>query len=382
MSLSYETINKTSSALVSARAGQDSSTINQYVSSAASGIATISCTSIDCAFFNRYQCNKVAEICGECLNGYIGLFGSSNTQCSLSSVASTKSASDRACDSNSDCFSGYCDQRKCSIPSKFCPSSCSSRGSCIYRINGVEQQSGSTCLESDLSCTALCSCDAGYYGQDCSLTSANYLIRKSFVATLCSGLYQSLAFQDLTTANSFKSLATTVASMLTDSSLVDESALEECAMVLVEPLLSSSSVVCEDDEAYTAVVSALSSVLENNDQLSNDLVNSITSALTALSAACQANLAVGQEPFSVVTSNLRLTTFLSDASTFTKNSSFQTAQTAFEIANNDSSGTVTLDSDLLSLSTVASFGVSAVQYLHNPFGLPSNSSTMLLNYQG
>ena len=96
-------------------------------------------------------------------------------------------------------FAEACNTQACPVRLKRCPGSyrqynATSQVDVLVECggHGVCYRATPTCIESDPTCTAVCTCDAGYATSDCSLTSAQFAasqqIRSAcFNALVCLG---------------------------------------------------------------------------------------------------------------------------------------------------------------------------------------------------
>jgi hypothetical protein len=108
------------------------------IGSTVSVLNTNDCSNVpfNCEILNRESCGWTPNTCGSCLNGYVGVSGSSNTPCvnydSVSVNVSTLQSvtvceDDSECDVWSSCIDGYC-----ASSNKTCSMDCNGRGSCRY----------------------------------------------------------------------------------------------------------------------------------------------------------------------------------------------------------------------------------------------------------
>ena len=146
----------------------------------------------DCASLNRIPCSSVAQTCGPCLDGYLGLDGPANTPCNLSSVFRSTGSS---CNSDSDCVSHLCAKGICRLSVKQCPANCTSyaNGQCVFVDgNGL---SLNFCDANDLYCRSKCSCHDGWYGIDCSWTWDQYGMILGMREKICASYYTASLIQ-------------------------------------------------------------------------------------------------------------------------------------------------------------------------------------------
>ena len=231
---------------------------------------------VSCSSLNREECERSStdNTCGECLSGYEGISGDSNTKCVSGKdyISSLSDLSSKICSSNIDCEPfGECDvstsPSSCIRGNKRCVNDCSGHGSCIYydfsqstntntnnnnnNNNGDDGNNNNNnnnnnneinkCLLGDESCEAICECESGWKGSSCSLTKTDMDLKIS--------------------------LRSELAQNLLDLSTIDEPSLDS-----VESWISSlSSLVCNVDELVKESTEIASSVTLNILELSSSL---------------------------------------------------------------------------------------------------------------
>ena len=94
------------------------------------------------------------------------------------------------CTATADC--GYifaqCVGGLCQVANKTCPHACSGAGACQFlSMSGFEQVP--ICQAGDPTCTAMCSCKAGYSGLGCEYSGTTMKAKASLRRTLLTGLY-------------------------------------------------------------------------------------------------------------------------------------------------------------------------------------------------
>jgi hypothetical protein len=83
--------------------------MKSFISSTATVLSQVDCSGApDCDSLNRMRCWSTEGTCGECLDGFLGLFGSSNSPCALrrnhiSLSSNVSSSTSPSCDSDADC---------------------------------------------------------------------------------------------------------------------------------------------------------------------------------------------------------------------------------------------------------------------------------------
>jgi Na+-transporting methylmalonyl-CoA/oxaloacetate decarboxylase gamma subunit len=170
----------------------DPNDLKNTLSSTTTVLNRANCSSApNCFSLNRMECSTLGGTCGECLSGFIGLMGSSNTPClssseihrrlQSSSRISVSSSLSNVCHSDSDCLTHglflECNLRSnfCQSIQQTCPNSCSGQGRCvfssIYDLNVTLEECGLL----DGNCVPRCECEDGFMGSSCSLLDEDFL---------------------------------------------------------------------------------------------------------------------------------------------------------------------------------------------------------------
>ena len=180
----------------------DIDSVLQSVSGVSLYLDSTNCSNYDSnncgALYNRESCSSVAHTCGNCQDGFVGVFGDSNSMCH-NSTAVQLTFPGSPCNESSTCAFGECDfmSQLCVAHSKVCPSSipdttCSGHGICEHR--GTNE--GEMCTVINNFCSVMCLCEEGYSGSSCyhdAITSQSIEADRS---SLCSALYSSAILQD------------------------------------------------------------------------------------------------------------------------------------------------------------------------------------------
>ena len=160
---------------------------SSVVNAVASHLNSANCTlALNCIVLNRTTCSSVAQTCGPCIDGYLGIAGPSNTPCQLGTALRPAGSS---CLRDSDCITHRCIIGICRLSSKLCPSNCTSawHGNCVHVDgNGVPVD---FCDANNLNCQSKCSCHVGWYGSDCSLTWEQYETNAVMREKMCASYY-------------------------------------------------------------------------------------------------------------------------------------------------------------------------------------------------
>ena len=123
----------------------------------------------NCSVLHRQKCGDVAHTCGECLSGYIGESGHSNTACFLEGPLMGDIS--KVCVTDSDCDGHqFCDPSTsiCLRQEKSCVEGCDLHGTCQHRMRSSHALT-EFCGVGDSSCYARCICDDGYGGIACAI---------------------------------------------------------------------------------------------------------------------------------------------------------------------------------------------------------------------
>jgi hypothetical protein len=254
-----------------------------------------------CQQLNRENCARTSQACGPCQAGYVGVAGDGNWPCVLSDTQAALTDVGGACNVSAQCKSNYCAGGVCAQPAKECPNACSGAGLCV--VTNYTGHHASSCTVDDPFCSVACSCDAGSYGQDCSLSAADFAFYRSMREDMCHSLYRAAAVQDVT-SDVLLNRAQLLGSILADPSQISELALYNCTYALSTTIKSNSEMAGRSDVVST-VVDTLSTVLEA-DALPLDLVEELNGAYESLSEGIQSSLAIGEEMAAYTTKNMRL----------------------------------------------------------------------------
>jgi hypothetical protein len=155
----------------------------------------VNCSSApDCESLNRLSCSSMLTVavegtCGECMIGFVGLLGSSNTLClSLSEVRRRllllpSSAARMSCVSDADCaeeglfIECNLQSKLCQSIQQSCPNACSGHGRCVFVSKYDANVSVSECGVLDVDCVPRCDCEAAYMGSSSCWLRAEEVLR-------------------------------------------------------------------------------------------------------------------------------------------------------------------------------------------------------------
>jgi hypothetical protein len=118
---------------------------------------------------------------------------------------------------------------------------------------------------------------------------------------MCKSLYDNLQIQDVS-RDVVTTRAVLISILFHDMSQISDSAFDNCSYVLIYTV--NEYPVCQGSSA-TIISSALSAVLERENN--SMMVETVSRSINILAETCQNNLAIGEEPISVVSNNMGFT---------------------------------------------------------------------------
>jgi hypothetical protein len=296
--VNYSTLDRSTAALLSQNEGSVDG-LKQTISLIATALGTANCTNApNCTALNRYDCAATANTCGRCVGSdYVGISGDSNTVClALSTLAASFSLT-TACGSDDDCASWQmCNTTShlCADVPKDCPSDCSSNGICGH-MTVTTLALVSVCSVSNPDCVSVCSCFAGYFGDDCSLSQDEWQTKQSTTSQLMTALQQvaDLETLDETSAvfwiNSMQSL-TVKTYLLNDTAVAI--ARNISLSILSSSLLDSTLLSTSSTAVLAGVVSNIVHFSASN---STEAVSDNVALLDLLAAATISPLVLGED---------------------------------------------------------------------------------------
>jgi hypothetical protein len=165
----------------------------------------------NCFAFNRMNCSTTEGTCGECLDGFLGLIGSSNTPCASSEILlfapSQDPSSSGDCDSNVDCdtvglfLECNLETHLCQSIQQSCPNSCSGHGRCLFSSKYNLSDTVDECGLLDPSCVSHCECETGFMGTSCSVDAAEFVEEVYLRHQVLESLYDLMKMENVEASN-------------------------------------------------------------------------------------------------------------------------------------------------------------------------------------
>ena len=346
----------------------DASGMVSTINNVASVLGIVDCTSAPaCGVLNRLGCASKANNCGPCMDGFIGIFGPSNTPCRMI----TSPASDLAkrafslqsedgvvgtigspCLEHADCLYFNCYEGTCESPSKQCPSAagdvislsalaapasvggtasslaeqfasfiCSGHGSCEFL--DLSGRNTSTCFVNETSCYPQCSCNEGWGGADCSLDAEKLEKKRKSRVKMCWGLINATSASD-PSLELIGTLTNSLLSSFDPNEMTDAHSIEICSLALTqlsvfvdEGLLAGSDISVavnianliskfgdvKKPQLDESVTSAPTSAPTYSSEKHG---NAMMSSLTSLQGGVSENMIGGQKPADLVSDNMKM----------------------------------------------------------------------------
>lgn len=322
-------------------------------------LGIVNCTNAPtCGFIGRELCSQVAQTCGPCKAGYVGVFGPSNLPCvyvsGTGSITNTYSVIKRtlstrthlhtldgvfgllgsSCTKSSECVYKLCVDSVCVAPEKSCPSNslttiCSGHGQCKFFDNSGFNIS--SCLVNDTSCYSTCLCHDSYGGKDCSVDPESLKKRQDARVSMCRGLFSAVSGTDPSTSV-IASLASSLLVTFDPAEMTNSSHIEVCMAGLsaISRLISSGLLKGSDPSLALNVMKTLSlfgdiRIPSDSESTVLDATSSPTSSptstptvsgashksvlmssLESLTDGIIGNMVDGQKPSALVTNNMRI----------------------------------------------------------------------------
>lgn len=281
-----------------------------------------------CQSLFRENCRRTSHTCGSCLAGYVGIMGDSNIPCfyaQLMTIISTtrrlSNNSNVGCATNSDCHPWQvCDsspldgEKSCFSKMQECPNQCTGHGHCSFR-SLVTFRNVSTCSVIDPSCVAMCLCNIGFSGEDCSIPSSEKELSESSRGSLLSSLQEILPKLDTSSTHTVEDIAAIVYTMTSSSSVVNNSTVIH-VLNITEQLLSkllqteSSDISASTILGVAKLMESLNSIgffLFKESQPSYTFLQKTITSVERISNILSKNIVPDSESFSVTQPFFRTT---------------------------------------------------------------------------
>ena len=248
-----------------------------------------------CAAMNRLPCARVANTCGQCLPGFIGVDSDSNIPCKEQSLIFPDGAQ---CVDNSSCISADCRANQCMSAKKACPNNCYGKGTCAFFDSNNFPVS--SCTVQDVSCHAQCLCVDGRYGADCSLQAQQFASYAALRETMCTSLLDTAKYNENGTETVMSTMVS-VSNIFADPSQISLNSLGNCSELLFSTIKNSTSIVCSAPRILTLVYAAIAATQAAAISINAPLkmIQSIGNVPEQLGVGCLPWLTVG-EPASTI----------------------------------------------------------------------------------
>ena len=305
-------------AALAARANDPSGT-TQIVSVSGSILNSVTCATAptDCeSRYNREPCGAKANVCGECLAGYAGVRRPDNSECKLlgSRIGQAQQRrqlySGDKCRQDSDCAQSafeVCLNRRCVTPNVTCASDCSGQGQCNF-VNLDTGKAEGSCPLGDVHCDGKCFCNAGFAGEVCQFTSAEYARQTGTRLLLLDALVNQTSVAD----SDIDTLTTWISVLLTLAQATDQlvtGSLDRLYSIISYVLYTAAftDIPSEEFEDLFASISALLVAANATDAQSTSISTAQVVSLTqAFAQQLTTDIELDQEPTSLRTTELSL----------------------------------------------------------------------------
>ena len=393
----------------------------QYSNAAVATVNAVDCSGvpISCSLLNRQECYDVPNTCGSCVNGYYGADGDANFPCIAAQYLSRNSRrglSDEdngvilrgfnnrlnsnsvgvpgdSCLSGYQCLSGSCSSTVegsgvCIDAPKSCADDCNGQGQCMYYRNSVSVKS---CSQNDDNCNAVCSCNLGYFGFDCSLNSSLvFLQRQQLRTSLCNSVSAIFAVNDVSMESIMLAVRSIGSIINVDTTQITAASLFTCSDLLFRIIDDHSDLLCSPDGftvSSAAVLKVFSTLSAASKQLAIQQREVYFSTLLFYMARwvslCRMYASVLGEPSKAAyLGTLAAISTLTNSNYYnSKNLDFPTARsTISQLTNAPASAVVsykdTSSSPGTSVRNCDNIGLSLFQFPFDPEGLSQNSHVL------
>ena len=359
-------------AMSNALATGNAAAVGQVIGAATASLNSANCSALPapCSSVNREACSTVAHTCGPCLPSFIGQSGSSNVPCGQ---ASSFKQTGSSCTNSKQCFSGLCRFGVCSVQPLLCINNCTGHGNCVY--TDLNKNILPSCAVGNPYCSASCVCKAGYFGNDCHLTLADYKSVRATRELFCDSLVQTLGKQDVS-KDVIASRMSSISSVLMDITQISETALGNCSVALIVTIREYPDIAGQSTIAPQCVT-ALSNVLEVGSALPSWLLGNISGTVSVLTTGMQSNMAIGEPAQNITSKNAQLGTSVASGSSLAT-AQFGPPRTSAQSFENVPMSSMSFGNPN-SLGSSGARGVTVAQYNNNPFGSNNTHTTVLGN---
>ena len=401
---SLTNITQLSTRLSTAESSGDSSLIMQTINAASSDLTVFDCSMApNCHSLNRRSCDKIPHTCSECLDGFIGADGPSNTQCDSDFTISPPSAGE-FCSHHKDCTPLLCIDGFCREVNKSCPSvsveECSGAGQCLFYDKATNMRL-SQCLVHNANCVSRCSCRENRYGSACSMSLDEYTNHALSRAALCDSLSYLIGEVDWSPELMLYISGALRLTFKADD-VVSSDGLRSCLRVLEALTNISDAGYLTNNDLYTddgssstqqnimdTISEFLTFIQRSNKSLQDDgdidtLVNHIVSTLNvmieSLTARISSDMVGGESALEIASSGVHLSVTFSDA-----NDLQDAVLQSPSVGGSDVPAIILPASGLKACDGAGGSGdyvrLSLLEWQQNPLASPSNdtSSTTLMS---
>ena len=229
-------------------------------------------TAPNCTALNRLPCKAVTNTCGSCASSnMIGVFKDLNAPCLTLSQAIAYGSSHR--------------RRLTIAPSKTCLNNCggSGVGTCGF-VSVNTFAAVTTCAITDPSCTAVCTCNSGFYGPSCALSLTDLQSQQSLRALLLGGFYNSTVSSDAT-ADTVTAWTAQVVSLTRSYETLTSTAMKN-AVELLQAIVTNAATLQLPSTNVVGVLGACDALAQallfNNPSASSHTVGPVVQQLMGL----------------------------------------------------------------------------------------------------
>jgi hypothetical protein len=175
------------------------STTASSIAVSSSVLNRVNCSSSpNCTNLNRYNCLKIEQTCGPCMNDFIGVFGDSNSPCMIDLPKLEIFHCDNEVDCNNNWY--YCNKSNhtCELKHQECSNNCSQNGVCMFS-NVNSGAFVSECKVNNPTCKSNCHCRGGFSGKMCEISPQILQIKQTLRSYMVSILSNISRTEDINT---------------------------------------------------------------------------------------------------------------------------------------------------------------------------------------